>query len=393
MKIKTLLFIVLFLALIPLSLAQNVEITKVEANGIIAQQSGNAIFVERDSELPIKVTLKGLNLADNLRVRAWIGGYEYSNIDYETEVFEVEPNVLYKKYLTLEIPNDISASDDYALHIEVFDDDSSIENTYILRVKEKRHELNVFDVLLRPNIVEAGRPVFVTVRLENLGQKKEQDIKITAQIKDLAVSSSAYIDELTNFEISNEDEETSASSDEIMLFLPKDAKPGVYPLDIIVEYNRGHDIITETHEIMVNGKQVEEKEDSLIKIEPKKRTVTKGQSTQYRVMIANYGNKASTYDLEVEGANLFSNVNINPKQFTVYPDETKQYLITLNTKDITGNYNFIVKVKEGDNIVKEETLSLEIVNVENEVNAFTALIVLAFLVVLLIIVIAIRAFR
>ena len=272
-------FLALLAVLVILAGAQSVNaqkfiITSVELDDILL--GTDPIFVERESTAKLEIFLKGNTTSDKVRVEAWIGGYEYGRIDDESEIFEVEPNVTYRKTLTLEIPEDLDANDDYTLHVEVSDDDNNVEKEFKLRVQEIRHRLDVLDVLLSPGSnLEAGDNLFVTVRLENLGAKKEEDIKVTASIRDLGVSTSTYIDELTAEEDPDEDEETSMSSDDLFLEIPEDAKEGLYKLDVVVEYNRGRTVLTETMQVFVKeeDKDLDEDEKDEVKV-PEKEPVT-----------------------------------------------------------------------------------------------------------------------
>lgn len=255
-------FLALLAVLVILAGAQSVNaqkfiITSVELDDILL--GTDPVFVERESTAKLEVFLKGNSTSDKVRVEAWIGGYEYGRIDDESEIFEIEPNVTYRKTLTLEIPEDLDANDDYTLHVEVSNDDDNVEKEYKLRVQEIRHRLDVLDVLLNPGSnLEAGDNLFVIVRLENLGAKKEEDIKVTASIKDLGVSTSTYIEELTAVEDPDEDEETSMSSNDLFLEIPEDAKEGLYNLNVNVEYNRGRSVLTETMQVFVKESDEED---------------------------------------------------------------------------------------------------------------------------------------
>ncbi len=59
---------------------------------------------------------------------------------------------------------------------------------YILRIKETRHLLAIRDIIVRPGTsVDSGRPLFVIVRVENMGANKEEDIRVNVAIPDLGI--------------------------------------------------------------------------------------------------------------------------------------------------------------------------------------------------------------
>ncbi|MBI2667902.1 hypothetical protein HYX17_04000 [Candidatus Woesearchaeota archaeon] len=343
--------------------AANFEITKVEVDDITANEVGDAVYVEAGDNIEVEVDIDGNGSSDNVRVKAWVGGYEYDEIEDRSEIFEVEPNVDYKKSLMLYIPKDIDASDDYKLHVEVFDDDSSEEKTFTLRIQEKRHFLDIQDIILRPSSVEAGKSLFATVRVENLGDKKEEDIQVNVAIPELGVSARDYLDELVTDENSDDDdEETSASSNEIFLKIPKDAKTGDYDVVVQVFYNRGHDVVTAETKVHVDGISSVNKEETVVNVDSQSKAVEAGDQVTYRIMVANMGDEVQRYSLEVSGESLWATSRVDPLFITVKPGETAELNVILNVKEDSpkGKNSFVAKIKSGDDLVKEFSLSANV---------------------------------
>ena len=366
--------------------AVDFSIEKVEVDDIVA--GSNPISVERESTIDVEVQLKGTGKSDNVRVKAWIGGYEFGSIREESEIFDIEPDVVYKKTISLEIPEDIDANDDYTLHVEVFDDDNSFEQKFLLRVDEIRHRVNVLDVLLRPgNNVKAGEPLFITARLENLGAKKEDDIKVIASIPELGISTATFIDELTNDEEDNEDEESSMSSDELFLRIPENAKTGIYNLKVDVEYNRGRSVLTDTLQVAVTGVSAAEKE-AVVDVDALTKSLEVGGSTTYVVTVQNFG-ESKTFNVEVEGEQLFADSSISPKTFTLADQESKDVKVTLTPKSDaeSGLKDFTVKVWSEDKLVEELSLQANVVE-KAEDNADTRDVwVIGFIVLVIILIV------
>ena len=366
--------------------AVDFSIEKVEVDDIVA--GSNPISVERESTIDVEVQLKGTGRSDNVRVKAWIGGYEFGSIREESEIFDIEPDVVYKKTISLEIPEDIDANDDYTLHVEVFDDDNSFEQKFLLRVDEIRHRVNVLDVLLRPgNNVKAGEPLFITARLENLGAKKEDDIKVIASIPELGISTATFIDELTNDEEDNEDEESSMSSDELFLRIPENAKTGIYNLKVDVEYNRGRSILTDTLQVAVTGVSAAEKE-AVVDVDALTKSLEVGGSTTYVVTVQNFG-ESKTFKVEIEGEQLFADSSISPKTFTLADQESKDVKVTLTPKSDaeSGLKDFTVKVWSEDKLVEELSLQANVVEKAQD-NADTRDVwVIGFIVLVIILIV------
>ena len=366
--------------------AVDFSIEKVEVDDIVA--GSNPISVERESTIDVEVQLKGTGKSDNVRVKAWIGGYEFGSIREESEIFDIEPDVVYKKTISLEIPEDIDANDDYTLHVEVFDDDNSFEQKFLLRVDEIRHRVNVLDVLLRPgNNVKAGEPLFITARLENLGAKKEDDIKVIASIPELGISTATFIDELTNDEEDNEDEESSMSSDELFLRIPENAKTGIYNLKVDVEYNRGRSVLTDTLQVAVTGVSAAEKE-AVVDVDALTKSLEVGGSTTYVVTVQNFG-ESKTFKVEIEGEQLFADSSISPKTFTLADQESKDVKVTLTPKSDaeSGLKDFTVKVWSEDKLVEELSLQANVVEKAQD-NADTRDVwVIGFIVLVIILIV------
>ena len=134
------------------------DIAKVKVNDIeINENDANDIVVERGESLDVEVWVNGQSNGQvkDVRVKAWVGGYEHGEISESTNVFKIENNGVYKKTLTLDLPNDLDAdtngnSEKYTLYVEAFDKDNSERRAFDLKVDEKRHDLRVLDTIFRP---------------------------------------------------------------------------------------------------------------------------------------------------------------------------------------------------------------------------------------------------
>ena len=98
-------------------------IEKVEVNGMQVDEFGSPVYAERGKTLPVVVYLQGTKDSYDTRVEAWIGGYEYDEIEAKTDIFNVINGVKDRKVLLLDLPDDMEASDNYTLNIEVSNDD------------------------------------------------------------------------------------------------------------------------------------------------------------------------------------------------------------------------------------------------------------------------------
>jgi hypothetical protein len=235
--------------------SSNYEITNVGVNG---QSNDNVVYVERGDYLPVEVYFTGTGETTDVNIRVWLGGYEYEDVSVTSAMFDVEDGVSYKKTLYLELPEDMDAEQVYTLYVEIYDDTESEMWTSEIMVSREYHLLDIQDILVED--AEAGDYTSVTVRLENMGDHKEEDIKVTVSVPELDVEVSEYLDELTQDEIDNEDEEDSGEVT-LTFQIPEDAESGDYDVDVLVTYNRGYDTVEETSSIFVEAVEVEEEAD------------------------------------------------------------------------------------------------------------------------------------
>jgi len=225
-----------------------VEIMRAEIDDTEIEPFGfNQLDIERAQEFELELELEAWENSNDVEIRAFISGYEFNDVaDIEDHIgpFDFDANVTYVKKMHLTLPDDVDV-DDYQLRVIISDRNGwEWVYNYALQVDTKRHDMKIEDVTLSPgSAVKAGQALLATVRLENKGQKDEDDIKVTAAIPALGVSASEYIEEVE----SDEEEET----EELFLRLPKCAEPGVYEMAIEVLYNDGHSRVSDSGKVTV----------------------------------------------------------------------------------------------------------------------------------------------
>lgn len=357
------------------------------------------VTVERGQAVPIDVWVNAFNDVDNVRVEVSLKGYERGTISYTSDVFELERNTVKKVPLVLNLPEDLDSSETYTLTIEVSDKHNSFEEEHLIRIKEKRHLLNVLDVIFRPSsTVEAGRFLRTVVRVENLGAKSEEDIKVSVSIPELGVSTRDFVDELVTEEEDKDDDESSLSTNELVLQIPKDAKEGDYEVRVDVEYNRGSDVETVKKFIHVTGEPVKADEtQTIISLDSTSQNLAKGEEGVFRLTFANLGEDRNLYSVEVFGEETWGNVNVEPSFLSVGPSESGDLLIKVTPKEdaTSGSKVFTVKISADNKLVKEINLNA---NVAEKTVGFGGIrnvleVVFAVLVIVLVILALVIAFR
>lgn len=376
-KMKKLLGILMLAVLalvIPSVSALDVSIDDVDINGIDMDSTPTpTLYVERGEDVSIRVQVlaaegidpEEIETAEDLRVKAWISGYEYGEVEDMSGIFDLDEGLTVVKYLDLEIPEDIDSNEEYTLKIEIDNGEGDFtEAEYTIKIESQRHNLNIQDVIFSPGLsLNANMPLFVEVRVENLGDKKEEDIRIEVSIPALGITQVDYIDELGSVEDDEDDDETSDSTDSLFLDL-SNAAAGTYTLQVNVEYNNGYDEVTETYDLTITGEGTGALgvSEDVIDVANKVKTVAQGESIVYKVDIANLGNSASTYSAEVVGLDAWATSSVDPGFVLVQSGNTGEIYVYVSAKAdaTTGQHMFTVKVKEGSTVVKEINLEANV---------------------------------
>lgn len=197
----------------------------------------NRLDIVRGETVDFEITLEASQDVDDVELMVMVSGFEHNEekplVD-KTGPFDLDKNIRYRKNLKIAFPK-LVEEDNYKVRV-ILTDRNGVEEikNYNVRIDVPRHDLQIVDAIFTPSRrVQAGQALLSVVRVENFGEKDEQDVKITASIPALGVSVSDYIDEIE----SEEEEET----EEMYLKIPQCAKPGVYDLNIAAQYNDGAD--------------------------------------------------------------------------------------------------------------------------------------------------------
>src|SRR3989344_9432319 len=412
MKISKL-FAIISLALVLFSstvlAVADFSVDYVKVDGVVAG-SGSSVFVERGTSIPVEVYVRGRDalstdssrsVAYDTRVRAYIGGYEYGDVQALSPIFEVESGTVYPVRLVLNVPYDLEASDDYTLNIEVFDDDNTIRSIYTLRVQETRHLVRVFDTIFNPvDNVQAGQYLFATVRVENFGDNLEDTAKVTLSVPSLNLQTSQFVGDLITQQHLNaggdliNTRRVSATTNELALLVPENTPEGDYNFVVTVDYNRGYGSDVKTYTMHVNGATPEVITETVnpltINVDSSAQKVNQGQGAQFKFLVSNLAQTAKTFEFEVTGASDWAAFRVDPAIVTVQPNAVGEAnIFVAPLEGVEGVKTLTVKVKSNGNVLAEKTLSVESVKVAS--GAETAKKVLAVIFIVLLVVLVVLA--
>ncbi|MBI2549597.1 hypothetical protein HYV83_00260 [Candidatus Woesearchaeota archaeon] len=325
--------------------------------------------LERGEAFDVKIKVKASADANDVEIRAFVSGFEFSkteDISDETRPFNVETNVSYVKTLKLKLP-ERADEDKYRLRIIVAgrDNDEVIKN-FRIKVTPSDHEVVIKDLSVNPeDTVKAGSVVLATVRVKNLGDSQEDDVKVRVSIPELGVTDNPdFIDEL--------DAEESATSEEFFLRIKSCAKPGTYDVKAEVTFEEGDKTVTATRQITVTKGACETPATSTsvsangVKIyAPEQQDVVAGGvAVSYPITITNDGTTSKSFSLSV-AASDWATVRLSQGNVVAVKggdSQTVYLMVSANKNSPAGAQVLVVRVKDqaGD-VVKEFPLSANVV--------------------------------
>ena len=376
------------------------DIKSVYLDGIEVS-SGDISQVELGNSVEVKVYIEGTgdtttcpdgdvdDCEVDVKVKVWIGGYEYDDVEAVSSEFSIEPGVSYRKNLELEIPDDLDVEDnDYTLYVEVYDSDDYERESYEIYTEKQRNSLEIMDVIY-DSTVNAGEELQIEIRVENNGDKKQEDIKVEVSLEDLD-SASGYIDELASEEEDNADEESSESID-FVLDIPEDAESGNYELAVTVTYNNGHESIDKTFTVNVDGEESDSTTETETSVSTSSTSLSgqEGKTKTLELSFTNPNTEDATYEVTVSGISQWASSEVSPETLELQGGESEKVSVTITPdSDAAGEHEFSIQILDSDgNLVKEIQMDMDVNEGSNSwlKIGFLILIVLIVLIALIVI--------
>jgi len=203
---------------------------------LLRQDQITRLDLEKNQKYDVDVLIEAQEDIDDMEIKVFVSGFEYSATDRaEDHKGPVSMEAGEARKFTFEIEfSDEFEQDGYQLRIISMDrdDDTSIGN-YPIKIDVPRHSLKIEDVIFYPETkVEGGDALITTIRVENNGEKTQEDVKVKLSIPDFETSATTYINEIE----AGDEKETG----EIYLKMPKCGADGLHAAEIVVEYGEGH---------------------------------------------------------------------------------------------------------------------------------------------------------
>lgn len=376
----------LFLAVIGSAAALPAVLDEVEVDDTtLTQNAVNRLSLERGEEYKVRVRFTPTFDIDNAEVRVFISGYEFSDvedIEDQTPVFDADGNVTYVKKLSIVIPDEVD-EDDYKLRVVISDrfGDELVAN-YNLKIDVPRNALKIEDVVFNPsNAVRAGSALLTTVRIENKGEKEQDDVKVTVSIPGLGVSGTEYVDEIDD---GDEEEET----EEIFIRVPKCAKAGNYDVNIDVEFSQRHRKVSEQRTMTVLEDETcneDSQPQSSITLGNQMQNVASGQTAIFPITVTNAGKTSKTFVVTVPSTD-WATVSITPTSMLVVPaGQTQTVFVNVQVSEDapSGAHSLVATVASGENR-QELTLTANVVGQQSKAKGVFEIILIVLVVLLVI---------
>lgn len=326
-------------------------------------EAGESRALDRGTEdLEIEVKLTGTGDDKNIVIEATVEGLDHDRDEAsdKTDSFTVKNGKTYYKTLNIALPGRMDV-DEYALRVEIGNryDDEVIYTAYV-SVESVRNGIRIKDVVFSPEgSVKAGRSLLTTVRLKNIGEDEEEDVKVKVSIPELGISASDYIDEV--------EEEDTVTSEELYMRIPECAEAGEYAVDITVEYDDGDEEISTEETVTVIESDMcslgtTAVSKTVIAVSEEVQDVVAGESgVIYPLTITNSGTASKTYVITAEAGD-WAEIKVSPSLAVLGAGETKIiYVQVAADEDASeGEQVFGISVKSGDTTLKEITLKANV---------------------------------
>lgn len=384
-----------------------VTLENVEVNG--RDLSGATTTIkdfQRGNELEIEIELSSDVDINDVELEAEIKGFEHNKrftLSDTTSLFDMDANVSYKKTLRIDV-SDLVEEDVYDLIITASTRRDDFREKFSIRFDVERHSVMIDDVVFTPGkVVRAGTTLISEVRLDNNGERDQEDVKVTVSIPELGVSASDYLDE-----IESDDQE---SSEEMYLTIAPCTPAGTYEAVVEVRFNDGLDTTSESYEInIVEGYacaaapvapvQPGSEDKTVVTVLAQAKEMQQGRGAAYPITITNAGTTAKNYVISVSGYEDWADLTMESNVITLAAGESRTIQPYLAAKDNAeaGVKAFAVKMSVNGQVVKEFPLTATVTEAEAESTSIenllgVGLVVLVIILAILGIIIGISKMR
>ena len=221
---------------------------------------------------------------------------EVENIEVEEEEVEEGKDEDFKFELTIPFDEDLDTDDTFILYIKAFEDGDEDENcnydSIEIEIERESHEVVITDFQINPSVVSCGDTVSFTTDVLNVGEKDEDDVKVSIIQNTLGINLFSEIFDL--------EKHSDKDNDAVKTFsykIPEDASEGSHLIQAKVTFDGSNtnsvfqSLTIQNCDGTVSG--------DVLSLPQTSYTTTIGSSFSVGYIITNTGSTSETYTVEV----------------------------------------------------------------------------------------------
>jgi uncharacterized membrane protein len=376
----------LLILLVPLVSATPLPLTieQVEIDGFDITNS--QFRVERGENIEFKVKFRSAIDLENIDIHLDVNGYKYQAIHTSKHLRTIDANDSEGITLQLDLPDDVE-DDFYSLRLTISNRIDRFEQEYKLHIDQADTLVSITDIIINPaNNIKAGGSLLAFARVENKGEQKEKNVRITVSIPDLGQSQTGYINDI---DVDEEEE-----SPELLLRIPRCADSGVYDIVVEAQYDNRRETVKKSQIIQIKA------DDSCTTKGPTSvvtglhlATIAQGQGIMFPFTITNGEPTPQAYTIMINGLESWANAQISPSNTLLIDggeQETFYVFTTANSNAQEGPKTFTATIQSNGKVLEQISLTANVVKTKNAFSTaqkVLGVILVALLIILIIVVV------
>ena len=335
--------------------ALDVSIDSIELeNKVLAENENTFVLLDKSKKtLNLKVRLTSLENVQDAHVDAVLAFENGIVVSDATTTFDIIKGQNLIKDLDLPVISNFEQNS-FKLKVRVVDAEGNVEEKfYALEISHKKFPFVISSIALSPeNSVEAGKNLIAKLSFKNSGVVPLEGITAKVSIPELGISSTKFIDQIKNSELSE-------VSEDFVLKILDNVATGTYTVRSEIASQFGGDSEVKEIPVYVLGRS-----DQLIQVVNEKLVIkipiviqdinNDGSEVIYPITLRNDGPDANAYALLLDGSNWASLRLAESNTFVIKPRESKTIYVYASSKaNFIGEQIFVATIKSNDKVLKQ----------------------------------------
>ena len=369
-------------------------VEQVRINGDV-YEDGDQLLLTRGDSVDLRVRISAMDDVKDVEVLAEILGYEYNDREsvlYDrVSLFDLEAGDVTFKTLRLQLPVRMDR-DHYDLRVRVGSRTGPAEEyLFRIRLSGERNKLVISDMTFNPSeYVSSGRALLTQVRIQNIGDRVQDDVLVRVSMEGAQASATVYVDEIRP--------DRTKSSEDLFLRIPDCLPTGTYNVVAEITYDHGFETDRLVRQISVITdeelcRQVGEPEERVTMVLSAPEGVSQGERVLVPLVITNEGSAAKTVIVDVKGVADWATARVSPSSVLVVPGRgTTTAYVSLDVKDAAEPGAQVASVTLADSAGKtlaQASVPVEVKEVEDRlpVGDFRRVLEISLLVLVVVLII------